>query len=116
MGVLALGLHTTRSTGICVNVHAEWASDSCCDLDGSISPSISLQIQKTRSRALIYRQPRSGTRETVPNKTGGKFSCSKARACVEMERQYGDTATFTQERGKSPMLLSTLTDSTAVNV
>lgn len=48
MGVLALGLHTTRSTGICVNVRVEWASDSCCDFDGSISPSISLQTQKTR--------------------------------------------------------------------
>lgn len=58
MGVLALGLHTTRSTGICVNVRVEWASDSCCDFDGSFSPSISLQTQKTWSRALIYRQPR----------------------------------------------------------
>lgn len=48
MGVLALGLHTTHSTGICVNVRVEWASDSCCDFDGSISPSISLQTQKTR--------------------------------------------------------------------
>lgn len=56
MGVLAQGLHTTRSPGICVNVRLEWARDSCWDFDGSISPSISLHIQKTRSRALICRQ------------------------------------------------------------
>lgn len=29
MGVLALGLHTAGSPGICVNVCLEWASDSC---------------------------------------------------------------------------------------
>lgn len=59
MGVLALGLHTTHSTGICVNVRVEWASDSCCDFDGSISPSISLQTQKTSSYIQAATQPTS---------------------------------------------------------
>lgn len=26
-----------------------------------------------------------GPKDTVPNKTGGKFSCSKVRACVEID-------------------------------